>query len=135
MNRETMNKFKFLFENQKSEILERAQKITSELKISSDEMSDEVDLTSCEMQNSMEIRLRNREALLLKKIEEALAKIHTGSYGDCDSCGDPIELKRLEARPTASLCIECKEDEERREHAHIDGRKHKSVGTKLRLMA
>lgn len=135
MNKEFLNKFKTLFEEQKREILERAQKAPAEFNISTDDMSDEVDLTSAELQNSMQMRLRSREALLLKKIDEALGKIHAGTFGECESCGDDIGQKRLEARPTASLCIQCKEEEERREHMHIDGHRHKSLGTKLRLLA
>jgi DnaK suppressor protein len=60
-------------------------------------------------------RLRERERGLLAKIEEALQKIEQGVYGECESCGEEIGLKRLEARPVAELCIDCKSEQERME--------------------
>ena len=63
----------------------------------------------------MELRNRDRERKLIKKIDEALGRIENGEYGYCDSCGVEIGLKRLEARPTATLCIDCKTLEELRE--------------------
>lgn len=81
----------------------------------------------------MRTRLRNREAIFLKKLDEALERISGGSFGLCEDCGDDIEIKRLEARPTATLCVTCKETQERHEHSHIDGHRPKSVGARLRL--
>jgi DnaK suppressor protein len=60
-------------------------------------------------------RLREREATLLVKIDRALDKIKEGTFGTCESCGEKIGLKRLEARPVADLCIECKTEQERNE--------------------
>ena len=57
---------------------------------------------------SLELRNRDRERKLIKKIDETIARIDTGEYGYCESCGVEIGLKRLEARPTATLCIDCK---------------------------
>ena len=64
---------------------------------------------------ALELRNRDRERKLIKKIDETIAKIDTGDYGYCDSCGVEIGLKRLEARPTATLCIDCKTLDEIRE--------------------
>ena len=64
---------------------------------------------------ALELRNRDRERKLIKKIDETIAKIDTGDYGYCDSCGIEIGLKRLEARPTATLCIDCKTLDEIRE--------------------
>jgi DnaK suppressor protein len=64
---------------------------------------------------SLELRNRDRERKLIKKIEEMLAKIDSGDYGFCDNCGVEIGLNRLEARPTATLCIDCKTLDEIRE--------------------
>lgn len=64
---------------------------------------------------ALELRNRDRERKLIKKIDETIAKIETGDYGYCDSCGIEIGLKRLEARPTATLCIDCKTLDEIRE--------------------
>ncbi|MGC6245645.1 TraR/DksA C4-type zinc finger protein, partial [Pasteurella multocida] len=57
---------------------------------------------------SLELRTRDRERKLLKKIENTLKKLETGDFGYCDSCGIEIGIRRLEARPTADLCIDCK---------------------------
>ena len=64
---------------------------------------------------SLELRNRDRERKLIKKIDETIARIDSGDYGYCDSCGVEIGLKRLEARPTATLCIDCKTLDELRE--------------------
>jgi len=61
-------------------------------------------------------RLRERERALLQKIEASLAKIEAGTFGTCVQCGEDIGLKRLEARPVASLCIDCKSQQEKLEH-------------------
>lgn len=133
MNRELVMKYKSLFESQKRELLAAHLATRSEFEIQKDDLLDETDLSSSELEASMRMRLRNRETLFLKKIDEALDRIATGCFGDCTDCGQQIEEKRLEARPTATLCVACKEEEERREQVHIDGHQHKSMGRKLRL--
>ncbi len=65
---------------------------------------------------SLELRTRDRERKLIKKINESLRKLDNHEYGYCKSCGVEIGVRRLEARPTASLCIDCKTQEELREH-------------------
>jgi len=77
--------------------------------------ADPNDRASQESDIALELRNRDRERKLIKKIDESIARIESGEYGYCDSCGVEIGLKRLEARPTATLCIDCKELEERRE--------------------
>lgn len=89
-----------------------------DMTLSADDLADEVDLASSELNQSMALRLRDRERLLLHKIEVALAKIESGKFGICDICEEPIEPKRLEARPVATLCIRCKETEERSEKVY-----------------
>jgi DnaK suppressor protein len=64
---------------------------------------------------ALELRNRDRERKLIKKIDETIANIESGDYGFCESCGVEIGLKRLEARPTATLCIDCKTLDELRE--------------------
>ena len=129
----SLAKFKGLFEEQKSRLVTSFGMASECFTVNQDEMYDEVDLTSCEMESSMRMRLKNREALFLKKIDEALRRISDGTFGDCECCGDEIELRRLEARPTTTHCVNCKEEQERLEQVHIDGHKHKSMGSKLRL--
>jgi DnaK suppressor protein len=133
MNKEMVMKYKSLFESQKKELLAAHSLNTTDFQIQADDLFDETDLTSSELEASMKMRLRNREMLFLKKIDEALDRIATGHFGACGDCGEDIEDKRLEARPTATLCVSCKEEEERREMVHIDGHRHKSVGAKLKL--
>ena len=77
--------------------------------------ADPNDRASQESDMSLELRNRDRERKLIKKIDETITKIDAGEYGYCDSCGVEIGLKRLEARPTASLCIDCKTLDELRE--------------------
>ena len=73
------------------------------------------DRASQESDMSLELRNRDRERKLIKKIEETISRIDAGEYGYCDSCGVEIGLRRLEARPTATLCIDCKTLDEMRE--------------------
>ncbi|MDN5751956.1 MAG: RNA polymerase-binding protein DksA [Nitrosospira sp.] len=77
--------------------------------------ADPNDRATQESDMALELRNRDRERKLIKKIDETIAKIDTGDYGYCDSCGIEIGLKGLEARPTATLCIDCKTLDEIRE--------------------
>ena len=77
--------------------------------------ADPNDRASQESEMTLELRNRDRESKLIKKINEMLAKISSGDYGYCDKCGVEIGLSRLEARPTATLCIDCKTLDEIRE--------------------
>jgi len=77
--------------------------------------ADPNDRASQESDMALELRNRDRERKLIKKIDETIIKIDTGDYGYCDSCGIEIGMKRLEARPTAILCIDCKTLDEIRE--------------------
>ncbi|MCM2279692.1 MAG: TraR/DksA family transcriptional regulator [Oligoflexia bacterium] len=133
MNAETIFKFKKLFEMQRRELFAKGLG-GQDFHLPKDETIDDADMSSTELEAGMKMRLRSREALFLRKIDEALQRISDGTFGDCGSCGEEIDLRRLEARPTASLCVHCKEDQERQELAHIDGHKHKSLGRKLRLI-
>ena len=77
--------------------------------------ADPNDRASQESDIALELRNRDRERKLIKKIDETIGKIDSGEYGYCESCGVEIGLKRLEARPTATLCIDCKTLDELRE--------------------
>jgi len=78
-------------------------------------LADPNDRASQESDMTLELRNRDRERKLIKKIDEIIGKIDSGDYGYCESCGIEIGLKRLEARPTATLCIDCKTLDEIRE--------------------
>ncbi len=73
------------------------------------------DLASAEIDRNFMLRLKGRERNLLKKIETALEKIENKTYGICESCGCEIDIKRLEARPVTTLCIDCKTEQEEEE--------------------
>ena len=133
MERAVALKFKGLFEEQRKQLIYSQGMKIEEFSLAKDDMLDEADLSSSELEQSMRMRLRNREALFLKKIDEALARLSDGTFGECEKCEDEIEVRRLEARPTTTMCVNCKEDSERREHLHIDGHRNKSLGQKLRL--
>ena len=99
---------------QRQSILENATRIRQgELELDQDDFSDEMDMALAESSLSFAGRIRERESKLLCKIDEALEQIDQGDYGECTSCGEEIEVKRLLARPVARLCIACKEEQER----------------------
>ncbi len=133
MNHEIKMQFKSLFEAQRRQLIYSQAILNEDFDLKKEDMLDEIDMTSTELEQSMRMRLRNREVLFLKKIDEALRRIQEGTFGECASCGENIEARRLKARPTATLCTSCKEEEERMETAHIDGHRHKSLGFKLKL--
>ncbi len=133
MKSETILKFKNLFEEQRANLMFANQVVDQSLAIQVEDLSDEVDLTSSELATSMRMRLRNRETLFARKIDEALKRIQEGTFGQCMDCEDEIEMRRLEARPTTTQCVHCKEAAEHREHIHIDGHRRKSLGARLKL--
>jgi len=88
---------------------------------------DEGDIASHEFEQGMQLRMINRDLLYLNKIDQSLEKIQSGEFGECGSCMEEIENQRLVARPTATLCFSCKEEEERLEMSTIDGKTSKST--------
>lgn len=82
------------------------------IKVKSEDLPDVVDRSSMETDRNFTLRLLDRERKLLKKIDEALARIENGEFGMCESCGEDIGRERLTARPVATLCIGCKQAQE-----------------------
>lgn len=121
MNKKELKKFKELLLERKEQLLQsaNAQK-EGQLGVDQDDLPDEVDQASTETGQQLQLRLRDRENVLLKKIGKALAKIEDGTYGVCEICEDPINTKRLEARPVTDLCIRCKEEQERQERTYAE---------------
>ena len=115
MKKKDLDRFAQRLREEKAKVLNQTDKKQEALTLSSDDLADEVDLASSELNQSVALRLRDRERVFLHKIEIALAKIDAGTFGICDSCEEPIEVKRLEARPVAELCIRCKEAQELKE--------------------
>ncbi len=116
MTKAQLKKFKQLLETKRDEILKRAkQTLNDDMTLDTNDLPDEMDLASSEYLQSFTFRLRGREKSFLDKIERALQKIEEGSFGNCEECEEEISVKRLEARPETTLCIRCKEDQERAE--------------------
>jgi DnaK suppressor protein len=81
---------------------------------------DDVEVYSNEKINQIDFRLKSRNTIYLKKVKRALQKIEEGTFGECEDCGCEISLSRLTARPTADLCIQCKEEQEKQENQLIN---------------
>lgn len=114
-----LKRFKKTLEDSRTAILANARKtMEEESNFDTDDLPDEIDQASSEYAQSMVFRLRDREKFLLKKIEKALARIEDGSFGTCERCEEPISQKRLEARPVTTLCIRCKEEQEKKEKSY-----------------
>ena len=114
MNKTQLKKFKKLLETKREEIVKKAQQtLEQDMALDADDLPDEMDLASSEYLQAFTFRLRGREKTFLDKISKALERIEDGSFGTCEECGEAISVKRLEARPETTLCIRCKEDQER----------------------
>ncbi len=113
--------FKEVLVTKRKRLLDEAKRtLNEEMVIEADERMDEVDQASSEYMQAFSFRLRGRERFLLGKIEHALAKMDAGEYGLCEECEEVIALKRLEARPEAQLCIQCKEAQEKEEAVYAE---------------
>jgi DnaK suppressor protein len=107
--------FRAILLSLKEELLEDIERTVHTMQDEATVFADPNDRASQESDIALELRNRDRERKLIKKVDESIARIESGDYGYCDSCGVEIGLKRLEARPTATLCIDCKTLEEHRE--------------------
>jgi DnaK suppressor protein len=96
---------------------------------------DEVDAANDNILLSADMRFSNRESLYFKKVMKSLDRIETEQYGMCDECGEAITFQRLMARPTADICILCKEESEREEAQNFFERKSKSLGREMSVSA
>jgi DnaK suppressor protein len=116
MKKAELKRFKSMLEAKRAALVANAQTMTAEnMALDTNDLPDEMDLASSEGLQSFQFRLRGREKTFLEKIDRALQKIEKNEFGVCEECGEPISVKRLEARPETTLCIRCKEDQERQE--------------------
>ena len=115
MNPRQLGHFRKMLEEQKRELSQDIDRTVHTMQDEATIFADPNDRASQESDMSLELRNRDRERKLIKKIDETIARIDANEYGYCDSCGVEIGLKRLEARPTATLCIDCKTLDELRE--------------------
>jgi DnaK suppressor protein len=107
--------FRRILQNWKSELMQEVDRTVHHMKDEAANFPDPNDRATQESEFSLELRARDRERKLIKKIEEALERLERGEYGYCETCGVEIGLRRLEARPTATQCIDCKTLDEIRE--------------------
>lgn len=119
MNQKDLKRFRKMLEESRDALIQSARKtLSEESNFDTDDLPDEIDLASSEYSQSMVFRLRDREKFLLKKIEKALSRIDDGTFGICERCEEEISPKRLEARPVTTLCIRCKEEQEKKEKSY-----------------
>lgn len=119
LSKKDLKKFRELLEIKRDAVLEKARKtLADSMVLDPNDLPDEMDLAASESLQSFEFRLRGREKVHLAKLNLALAKLDDGTFGVCVECEEPINKKRLEARPETQLCIRCKEDQEQAEKAY-----------------
>ena len=120
MSKKQLNHFKNILLIWKSQLEQEAGKTVNHMQNESINYADPNDRASQESDFGLELRTRDRERKLLKKIQQSLYKIESGSYGYCEETGEAIGLKRLEARPVATLCLEAQERREITEKQYSD---------------
>ncbi|PID75381.1 MAG: RNA polymerase-binding protein DksA [Deltaproteobacteria bacterium] len=115
MNKKKLDFFRQQLEEKKQELLEEAGKTLDAMTAQTGNIPDPNDRATIESGRNFELRIREREGRLFAKINAALARIDDGSFGICEECEREIGLKRLEARPVTTLCIDCKTAQENKE--------------------
>jgi DnaK suppressor protein len=120
MNERQREYFRRKLASWKNEILREAQETLVALQTESENHPDLADRASSETDRAIELRARDRQRKLIAKIDAAIARIDEGAYGFCEETGEPISLRRLEARPIATLSLEAQERHERNERVYRD---------------
>ena len=121
MKKKDIDKFKKLLLERKNAIIQSAESARERaMAVEQADLPDEVDMATSETGQALNLRLRDRELVLLRKIDKTIAKIDEGEFGVCERCGEDISSKRLEARPVAQLCIRCKEEIEKVEKGYAE---------------
>jgi DnaK suppressor protein len=116
MRKRDLERCRTILLEQREHVLGHVDRVSSgELDVDPDDSPDEMDVALAESSLSFTGQIRERELRLLNKIEKSLKKIEQGSYGQCQGCGEEIGMERLRARPVASLCIDCKHEQEQLE--------------------
>jgi DnaK suppressor protein len=120
MNERQLAYFRQKLLNWKEDILRESKETINHLQDENHILPDAADRASSETDRSLELRTRDRQRKLISKIDAALKRIEDGTYGYCEETGDPISLKRLDARPIATLSIEAQDRHEKREKVYRD---------------
>jgi len=119
MNEKQREHFKGILLTWKSELMQEVDRTVTHMKDEAANFPDPADRATQEEEFSLELRTRDRERKLIKKIDSTIERLEQDDYGFCDACGVEIGIKRLEARPTASLCIDCKTLDEIKEKQEL----------------
>jgi DnaK suppressor protein len=120
MGKEQLEHFRQILNTWKQDLMQEVDRTVLHMKDEAANFPDPNDRATQESEFSLELRTRDRERKLIRKIEEAIKRIDDGSYGYCNETGEEIGIKRLEARPVATLCVEAQERRERREKQYGD---------------
>lgn len=115
MDKKQIDFLKNILKEQLDEHMNHAENVILELVSQRNKESDSIDKALADTDQSLKLRFRSRESLLIRKLQQALDRIENHCYGICESCGEDISVKRLMARPVAMKCIDCKEEDERQE--------------------
>lgn len=119
MNEKQREHFRNILMKWKSELMQEVDRTVTHMKDEAANFPDPADRATQEEEFSLELRTRDRERKLIKKIDSTMERIEQDDYGFCDACGVEIGIKRLEARPTANLCIDCKTLDEIKERQEM----------------
>ena len=119
MNEKQREHFRNILLNWKSELMREVDRTVNHMKDEAANFPDPADRATQEEEFSLELRTRDRERKLITKIDSTMERIEQDDYGFCDACGVEIGIKRLEARPTATLCIDCKTLDEIKEKQEL----------------
>lgn len=134
LTKRQVDKIKKLIESEMEKLVFKDTYESEEFNIDVEDRSDEVDQANADVSNANLLRFRNREVFYVKKLRGALKRIEENDFGTCVECDEYIRFERLVARPTAELCIRCKEESEREESNNFLGRQSKSLGKMLNLV-
>jgi DnaK suppressor protein len=119
MNEKQRDHFRSILLNWKANLMQEVDRTVTHMKDEAANFPDPADRATQEEEFSLELRARDRERKLIKKIDGTIERIDQDDYGFCDACGVEIGIKRLEARPTATLCIDCKTLDEIKEKQEL----------------
>ncbi len=136
LSKKQLNTLKDKIQAERERILNTMDSISEEkYHLNNDDRFDEVDQATSDYERSQMLRFRNRDHFYKKKLDKSLEKFSISEYGVCEDCSEDIKFERLYARPTAELCITCKDEAEREEQGNFIGRQSKSLEKRVEIVA
>ena len=118
MNKMKLEYFRKVLQNQLDDLNREMQEAVNQISHDDEVYADWADVASVETDKTLQLKIKDRERMLMTKIHEALRRIEDGTFGECERCGDEIAEPRLKARPVTTLCIDCKSELEGAEHRY-----------------